>query len=87
MGAGRPRRQNCTFGVDKMVRIKVFKGAENFWVRRKIFRAERISHRRKNLWFAKKRSPKKFVMNRQKMSAADMRRGGKFKIRPGRQTP
>ena len=33
-------RQNCTFEleVDVMVRMKVFKGTENFWVRRKIFR-------------------------------------------------
>ena len=38
MGAGRPGRQNRTFVVDEMVRNKVFKGTENFWVRRKILR-------------------------------------------------
>ena len=42
MGAGSPgRRQNRTFGVDEMVRKKVFECTENFWVRRKFFRVRR----------------------------------------------
>ena len=44
MGADHPGRhfkggrQNRAFDVDEMVRKKVFKGTENFWERRKIFR-------------------------------------------------
>ena len=46
MGVGRPGgtfggRQNCTFGVDEMVRKKVFERTENFWVRIKFFRVRR----------------------------------------------
>ena len=46
-GGGPPRaahlggRQNRTFGVDEMVRKKVFERTENFWVRRKFFRVRR----------------------------------------------
>ena len=46
MGAGCHGRQNRTFGVNEMVRMKVLKGEENFWLRRKIFRAERISQKK-----------------------------------------
>ena len=42
MGVGRPgRRQNRTFGVDEMVRKKVFERKENVWVRIIIFRVRR----------------------------------------------
>ena len=46
-GGGPPRaahlggQQNRTFGVDEMVRKKVFECTENFWVRRKFFRVRR----------------------------------------------
>ena len=42
MGVGRPGRlQNRTFGVDEMVRKKVFERKENFWVRIIILRVRR----------------------------------------------
>ena len=34
-GVGRPGRQNYIFGVDEMVSMKVFKGRQYFWLRRK----------------------------------------------------
>ena len=36
-GGGAMGRQNRAFGVDEMVRNKVFKGTGNFWERRKKF--------------------------------------------------
>ena len=45
MGVGRPgRRQNRTFGVDEMVRKKVFGRKENFWVMITFFRVRRGKH-------------------------------------------